>query len=89
MKKLYFINELRSFLLLWSSQTVSELGTAMTSYVLIIWIYGQKGTASSITILTICSYLPTIFFRFIAGTLADRWNKKNIMLLTDLAFICH
>ena len=88
MKKLYFINELRSFLLLWSSQTVSELGTAMTGYALIIWIYSQKGTASSITLLTICSFLPTILFRFIAGTLADRWNKKCIMLMTDLAAAC-
>ncbi len=88
MKKLSFIKELRSFLLLWSSQTVSGLGTAMTNYALIIWIYGQKGTASSITFLTICSFLPTILFRFIAGTLADRWNKKNIMLLADLAAAC-
>lgn len=88
MKKLFFIKELQHFLLLWSSQTVSELGTAMTSYALIIWVYEQKGTASSITLLTICSFLPTIFFRFIAGTLADRWNKKRIMLLTDLAAAC-
>lgn len=88
MKNLSFIKELRSFLLLWSSQTVSELGTAMTNYALIIWTYGQKGTASSITLLTICSFLPTIFFRFIAGTLADRWNKKRIMLLADLAAAC-
>ena len=84
MKNLIFIKELRSFLLLWGSQKVSELGTAMTSYALIIWIYEQKGTASSITLLTICSFFPTIFFRFIAGTLADRWNKKRIMLCTDL-----
>ena len=56
----------------------------MTSYALIIWTYEQEGTASSITLLTICSFLPTIFFRFIAGTLADRWNKKHIMLCADL-----
>ncbi|WP_322170804.1 MFS transporter [Acutalibacter caecimuris] len=36
------------------------------------------------TLLTICAFLPTIFFRFIAGALADRWNKKRIMLCTDL-----
>ena len=55
---------------------------------LIIWVYGQKGTATSITFLTICSFLPTIFFRFIAGTFADRWNKKRIMLFADLAAAC-
>lgn len=88
MKILSFIKELRSFLLLWSSQTVSGLGTAMTNYALIIWVYEQEGTASSITLLTICSFLPTIFFRFIAGALADRWNKKRIMLLSDLLAAC-
>ena len=88
MKNLTFIKELRNFLLLWSSQTVSELGTAMTNYALIIWTYNQKGTASSITLLTVCSFLPTILFRFIAGTLADRGNKKRIMLLADLTAAC-
>ena len=46
MRKISIIKELRSFLLLWSSQTVSELGTAMTDYALIIWVYQKTGTAS-------------------------------------------
>ncbi len=71
---------LRDLLILWSSQAISSLGTAMTNFALIIWVYEQKGTASSITTLTICSYLPTILFRFIAGAIADRWDKKRIML---------
>ena len=48
------IKDLRTFLILWFSQTVSELGTAMTDYALVIWVYEQKGTASSVTILTLC-----------------------------------
>ena len=56
MKRESMFKGLRSFLLLWGSQTVSELGTAMTDYALIIWIYGQKGTASSITTLTSCHH---------------------------------
>ena len=80
----HFFSGLRDFLILWSSQAVSELGTAMTNFALINWVYGQTGTASSITFLTICSFLPTILFRLIAGTIADRWNKKRIMLLADL-----
>lgn len=75
--------ELRSFLILWGSQAVSSLGTAMTNYALIIWAYKQQGTASSITLLSVCSYLPSILFCFAAGTLADRWNKKKIMLVSD------
>jgi MFS transporter, DHA3 family, macrolide efflux protein len=79
---------LRAFFILWSSQAVSNLGTAMTNFALITWVYNQKGTASSVTLLTICSFLPTIFFRFIAGTIADRWDKKRIMLLADFIAAC-
>jgi len=74
---------LRDFLILWSSQSVSELGTAMTNFALIIWVYDQKGTASSIALLTICSLVPSVLFSFMAGTIADRWDKKRVMLLAD------
>lgn len=77
-------SELKEFLILWSSQSVSTLGTAMTNFALIIWVYGQSGTASSITLLSICSTVPSILFCFIGGTIADRWDKKRIMLITDL-----
>jgi len=75
---------LRDFLILWGSQAVSTLGTAMTNFALIIWVYEQKGTASSIALLSVFSFLPSILFCFIAGTIADRWDKKRIMLTADL-----
>lgn len=84
MKQLNIIKELKSFLILWGSQTVSSFGTAMTNFALIIWAYKQQGTVSSITLLSVCSYLPSILFCFLAGALADRWNKKKIMLICDL-----
>ncbi len=88
MKKTNLFAGLHDFFVLWSSQAVSTLGTAMTNFVLIVWVYEQKGTASSITLLSICSFLPTILFRFVAGTIADRWDKKRIMLLADLIAAC-
>ncbi len=84
MKKINVFSGLKDFLILWSSQTVSSLGTSMTNFALAIWVYNQSGTASSLTLMTICLFLPTILFRFIAGTMADRWNKKRIMLFCDL-----
>jgi len=88
MKIKSFITECRDFLLLWGSQTISSLGTSITSYALVIWSYSQQGTASSLSLLTLCTFLPTILFRFIAGTLADRWNKKRIMLACDAFAAC-
>lgn len=88
MIKMNTMKELKSFLLLWISQAVSALGTAMTEYALIVWTYRQQGTALSITLLTLCSFAPTILFRFVAGAIADRWNKKRIMLAADLLAAC-
>ena len=79
---------LRSFLMLWASQSVSAMGTAMPNDALVIWVYIQNGTASSITSLTLCSFMPTILLRFTAGALADQWDKKRIMLLSDLIAAC-
>lgn len=88
MKRISVLKDLRDFLLLWSSQAVSELGTAMTNYALVIWIYEQEGTATSTMLMTLCAFMPTILFRFVAGTLADRWDKKRIMLASDLLAAC-
>ena len=59
MKKNVFF-ELRDFLILWGSQAVSTLGTAMTNFALVVWVFRQKGTASSITLLSVFSFLPSI-----------------------------
>ena len=84
MKAFNKFSGLKSFLILWSSQAVSSLGSAMTSYALVLWTYGKQGTATSVALLTFFTYLPSIIFCFIAGTLADKWDKKRIMLVSDL-----
>ena len=81
-------SSLRGFLMLWASQSVSSIGTAMTEYALVVWSYSQTGSASSVTLLTLSTFLPTILFRFIAGAIADRWDKKRIMLLADVFAAC-
>ena len=86
--KRYPLAQLRPFLLLWASQSVSSMGTEMTNYALVIWAYEQTGSASSLTTLTLCAFLPTILFRFVAGAVADRWNKKAILLTADLFAAC-
>lgn len=82
MRNTYF-KGLGKFLVWWSSQTLSSLGSSMTKYALIIWAYRQQGTALSVTLLAFCSYLPSILLSFIAGTIADKWDKKKILIATD------
>lgn len=82
-KVLVYCKELRNFLLLWFTQSLSGLGSAMTSYALIIWSYQQEGSALSTALLSICSYAPYVAMSIFAGALSDRWNKKRVLLLCD------
>ena len=78
-----FIKELKSFLILWSTQSFSALGSSMTSFALIIWSYQQQGSALSTALLSVCSYVPYVMMSIFAGVLSDRWNKKAVMMISD------
>ena len=78
------IKQLKSFLLLWSTQTVSALGSSMTSYALGLWLYQNTGSALKTALLTVCSYAPYVAMSIFAGALSDKWNKKRTMLICDL-----
>ena len=73
--------ELKSYLLLWGTQTLSTLGSGMTSYALVLWSYLQSGSALKTALLSICSYAPYVLMSIFAGALSDRWNKKRTMLV--------
>lgn len=76
---------LKTYILLWSTQSLSALGSGLTGYSLVLWLYMQSGSALKTALLSICSYAPYVLMSIFAGALSDRWNKKKTMLLCDLA----
>ena len=80
---------LRDFYLLWSTQSLSQLGSAMTSFALTLWLYEKTGSALSTAALTICTYSPYVLMSIFAGAVTDRFDKKKTMLACDtFAAIC-
>ena len=75
------MQEMRPFLLLWVTQSFSALGSAMTSYALVIWSYSRTGSALMTALLMVSSYAPYVVFSIFAGALSDRWDKKLTMLV--------
>lgn len=75
--------ELKSAYIFLLGQFVSQFGSKLTSYGLILWAYKQSGSVLSTALLSICYLVPEIFLNFIAGSISDRWNKKKIMLVAD------
>lgn len=81
--------ELKSFYILWSTQSLSQLGSSMTAFALTLWLYEKTGSALQTALLAICTYVPYILVSIFAGALSDRWNKKKTMLACDsIAALC-
>lgn len=79
---------LHTFIILWATQSFSQLGSSMTSYALVIWAYRQTGSALATSLLSICSYAPYVLLSIFAGALSDKWNKKYTMLYCDTFAAC-
>ncbi len=81
--------ELKDFLILWSTQSLSQLGSSITAFALTLWLYERTGSSLSTAALTICSYAPYVLMSIFAGALTDRFDKKKTMLACDaLAALC-
>ena len=74
----------KSFYIFWLSQTVSELGSAMTAYALALWTFGRTGRAFDVSLLTLCTWLPFVLLSPLAGGLTDRLSKKVMMAVPDI-----
>ena len=78
-----FLSDCKYLLILWFTQTLSQLGSSMTGFALVLWSYSQYGSALTTALLTICSYAPYVLLSLFAGALSDRWDKRRTMLCCD------
>lgn len=73
-----------AFILIWAGQVISLLGSAMTWFAFMLWAWQMTGEATPFALVNLFAYLPTLLFSPVAGALVDRWNRKLVMLFSDL-----
>ena len=76
-------NKMYNFMIFFIIQTVSELGTSMTGFATVIWMYSNSGQVMSSSLLAICSTVPYLIVSLLGGVVVDKMNKKKIMLICD------
>ena len=76
---------MKAFIFIWFGQVVSMLGTGMTQFALTIWAFELTGSATALALVGFFSFAPVIIVSPLAGALVDRWNRKLVMMLSDLA----
>lgn len=71
------------FLLLWTGELVSSIGGGLTSFGLGVYVFEQTGSAAEMALVTLLAFLPTLILSVPAGVLADRYDRRLLMMLGD------
>ncbi len=71
------------FLLLWSGELISSIGGGLTSFGLGVYVFNQTGSAGSMALVTLLAFLPTLILSAPAGVLADRIDRRLLMMIGD------
>lgn len=73
----------KKFLLLWSGELVSAIGGGLTSFGLTVYVFNQTGSAASTALIALLAFLPNLLLGMPAGVLADRMDRRLLMMLGD------
>jgi MFS family permease len=74
---------MQTFFIVWFGQMVSLTGSSMTGFALGVWIFQETGSATSFALTLLFIMLPRAILSPFAGVIADRRDRRWIMILTD------
>ncbi|NTW19521.1 MAG: MFS transporter [Nostocales cyanobacterium W4_Combined_metabat2_030] len=84
-KLMQIIQELRSFIIFWLGQSLSEIGNRLTGFGLGIWVYQNTHQVAGLSLVVFFTALPGVLITPFVGALVDRWNRKWTIIFSDLA----
>ena len=73
----------KKFLLLWMGELISSIGGGLTSFGLGTYIFYETGSAAGMSLVTLLGFLPTLLLSVPAGVLADRFDRRLLMMIGD------
>lgn len=74
----------RDFLLLWSGQTVSQLGSGVSTIAFPLLVLALTHSPAQAGFVGTLGAIPYLIFGLPGGALADRWNRKQVMIVCDI-----
>lgn len=76
---------IRTFYALLLTQTFSLLGSQISSVAIAIWVYQQTGDVTPLALTSFFTTLPMLVAAGISGVVADRYDRKTLIILSDMA----
>ncbi|HEY3341363.1 MAG TPA: MFS transporter [Anaerolineae bacterium] len=77
----------RNFRLYWIGQLISLIGTWMQTTAQSRLVYQLTNSAFALGLVTTLQFLPVMLFSLFGGVMADRVHKRNLMVITQTAFL--
>lgn len=77
------VNGLRDFLLIWSGQLISAIGSRLSIFALGIWILRTTGSTTEFAMTYLAMDVPVLLASPFAGALVDRWDRRRVMIACD------
>ena len=75
---------MKKFMMIWIGELISSIGSGMTAFALSIYVYELTGSVSYVSLVTLLAYMPTILLSPVGGVLADRYDRRLLMIIGDL-----
>jgi len=75
---------MKKFIIIWIGELISSIGTGMTAFALAIYVYQLTQSVAWVSIVTLLAFLPTILLNPLGGILADRYDRRLMMILGDM-----
>ena len=71
------------FLLLWAGELISSVGGGLSAFGLGVYVFNMTGRAADMALVTLIAFLPGLLFGVPAGVLADRYDRRLLMMTGD------
>ncbi len=75
------------FSIVWLGQIVSVLASSMTGFGMTLWMYKQTESATAMAMMQVAFITPFLLLSPIAGAMVDRYNRKLMMMISDLGAV--
>lgn len=78
----------RSFFFLWFAEIFSQVAMNMLNFILILVAYQLTNSNSAVSGIVLAFTIPAVIFGLLAGVYVDRWDKKNVLFVSNLLRAC-
>lgn len=74
---------MKTFIIIWTGQFVSLIGTGLTYFALGVWVFLETGSVTPLALVALFATIPHLVIAPFVGVLVDRWDRRKAMIFSD------